>query len=375
MRKPIRTVDLRAALTALWPALGDDIPALRAVRCEPGRIRANDYATTVEVVSPLLAGLPRATVDGADLVAAVRACTAPAVTIVNARGRTMFTADGLSMPLTRIPDGDVPAWPSWPEWMPVHRLTPRQMDRVRRCATATTDSVNALPSLSCVQLADTDGTLTAAGTDLERLAVARLGRTADRGWSLLVPAGVLRACGHDAAVEVWGPAPTTGEAAPRVRASLRRLDALGPGSMVEQSWIVEPHAFPAWSALIPTGHAKQATVNRAELLDALHAITTARSTASGPVQITKTGDRLTLAAYTNGFPSQPTGVTAAVTVEGEWVTRAYNPDHLATLARACTGRRLTLACAGMGRPLVLTGRDQAMRYVLMPYRLLHKAAA
>jgi DNA polymerase III sliding clamp (beta) subunit (PCNA family) len=380
-KKQIKTNDLRAALRALKPALGTPFqqpPAVNAIRLEPGRMRAFNYETTVEIISPALAGLPRATINGHQLADVLNGVTTtdPVVRVAAPRrGQPTVHLGPLTFPIDTIPARDLPPWPEPPTRMPLHELAPDEFARIATCAIAANPD-DGHPSLQCVQLADLgDNTLTAAATDRYRLAVAVIAPQVVPGWKLLIPARTVNTWATMIAktqtpVEVWGPAAVTGEADERTRAWLRTLNALGPDSSIEQSWIVDPtREYPDVTRFANPTREHTATVDRQRLLDVLTPLAKITSRhGTDPLQLAADPaldpPRLTLTLVENT-------ATGSLPMTGSLTPITVNPRYLTEIVRTLTGDTITIGTDAAHRPLTLTDSTPGQHFVLMPVRLRH----
>lgn len=289
-------------------------------------------------------------------------------------GTAVLELGGYTMPVTTYAANDFPTLPQNPP-------TVAQVDRARfttdaqrvLIATGTDDTA---ATLTGVQIRTTPGTLTLAGTDRYRLAVAELtATTTTEERSALCPAAVLSATlkhataqrvrvgiGHDGADE-W--------------VSL----ACGDLTVITRSIAAQ---VPAYETLFPEV-AATARANR-------DALTHATARAAAALEATKHTNRNKHESRTAGhvvaLTVDPTGTVSITPVLGEHPDEATAPEHPAEVdgigapmralfsapylhdaLTAIDGNTVLFQLATPTRPMLLTGSNgQAYRHLVMPLR-------
>ena len=315
-----------------------------------------DHAETTKLLGALVKGTRKRDADGAP------------VTVRTAEdGTAILGLGGYTMPVTTYAAENFPALaPSPAVVAEVNRE--RFTSEARRVLVATgTDDT--LPMLTGMQMQITPGTLTLAGTDRYRLAVAELAATTPtEEHSLLVPARVLSAAlKHITAERVRFGSATDGTG---------QWVSLTSGDLTV---ITRPLAtqFPPYEHLFPEAD----TTVRADRDALTHATARAaaalnakKHTSQDPAQVALTVDPAGTVSLAPVLGAHPDGVTAPAHPAEVGGTRErlrvfFAASYLRDALNALHGDIVTLQLATPTRPVVFTGADgDHYRHLLMPVR-------
>jgi DNA polymerase-3 subunit beta len=123
--------------------------------------------------------------------------------------------------------------------------------------------------------------------------------------------------------------------------------------------------FPAYEKLFPTDFHAEVQVDVAELCETIRRVSLVAGS-KGPIRLTFTADSVTADAGGTDEATASENVTADLQGEGMTVTlnHAFLLDALGSLGSDTA----TLSMVGPTKPIVITGKSDALRTLLMPIR-------
>lgn len=123
--------------------------------------------------------------------------------------------------------------------------------------------------------------------------------------------------------------------------------------------------YPKWQAVIPDGHARTATINRAELLDAIDRAGLISKDGVAPATLSFARGKLTIRACAAEVGESTEVIRAKY--DGDAAEITVSPDFMADPLRALTCDDVAIGFDGPEQ--ALTMRADALVYVLMPMRV------
>lgn len=357
----LRTVGARATL-----------PALSGVRMEVAGDRLSLSSTDLEIASEL--SIPvQAERDGVCLVPGrllgdvVRSLPNAAVSAEADADRLHLSCGRAQFDLRLMPVEDFPALPQPAADAPVAVMKAADfagtVAQVARAASAD----DARPVLTGVSLEAKGGTLTAAATDSYRLAVRTVPWDQSTEAEVLVPRRALE--------EARRSADALGGEVRLVLESSQVTFQLGDRWLSTR--LIEG-TFPPFRQLIPAGHERRLTVDRAELAEVVRrvAVVGDANTTVTPVTLHLTSDSVRVTAG-SGEVGQAEE-TLPGSLEGEDLQIAFNPRYLTDGLDATGSERVVLEFRDELKPAVLRPAQEEdadaqpavdFLYLLMPVRI------
>ena len=278
-----------------------------------------------------------------------------AVTITTDGSRAVLSCGPATFTLLTFPAEDYPSLPAMPPQ--AGTIGADVLATAVAQATAAAGKDDTLPALTGALLDAADGTLTLVCTDRYRLAVREVAWQPALGGEgrALIPARALTAAAK---------AMTGGDVV-----TLCLGDGMaglaGDGKTLVTRQIGGD--FPQYARLLPSEFTATATVDGAVLAEAVKraALVIERNTA---VRLTFTPGSLQVAAGTGD------GTGAQETMEAGWepdetFTIAFSPAYLLDGLGALGPGEVSFGLTGEGKPALLTGAQEGLRYLLMPIRL------
>jgi DNA polymerase-3 subunit beta len=259
-----------------------------------------------------------------------------------------------------LPTMDVSLYPAPPD-MPALAGTVGSdvlAEAVRSVAVAASTDAS-IPALSAVQMVADGDTLTLAATDRYRLAVRTL------PW----------ANGGDCTLTALVPARTLSEVAKSmtgadIHISMQQGEN-GAGLIGFQgadrsitSRLIDGQ-FPKYESLFPTDFNAEVQIDVAELCETIRRVSLVAGS-KGPIRLTFTADSVTADAGGTDEATASENVTAEL--DGDGMTVALNHGYLLDALGSLGSDVATLSMVGPTKPIVITGKSDALRTLLMPIR-------
>ena len=336
------------------------VPILAAMRLEAEgdslTLSAFDYDTsatatikvTVEEAGTVL--LP-----GKLLTEITRSLPDRAVTITTDGSRAVLACGPATFTLPSLPVEDYPALPAMPP--EAGTIGSEALATAVAQATAAAGKDDTLPALTGALLDAAGATLTLVCTDRYRLAVREV------AWQPVL-GGEGRALIPARAIAAAAKAMTGGDVVTLCLGE-GMAGLAGDGKTLVTRQIGGD--FPQWARLVPAEFTATATVDSAVLAEAVKraALVIERNTA---VRLTFTPGSLQVAAGTGD------GTGAQETMDAGWeqeepFTIAFSPAYLLDGLTALGPGQVSFGLTGEGKPALLTGAQEGLRYLLMPIRL------
>ncbi|HVM15906.1 MAG TPA: DNA polymerase III subunit beta [Egibacteraceae bacterium] len=358
----LRTVGARATL-----------PALSGVRLEVAGERLTLSSTDLETASEL--SIPvQAERDGVALVPGkllgdvVRALPNAGITAEVDGDRLHLACGRARFDLRLMPVEDFPAVPEPPGDAPAAVMKAEQFARTVGQVARAASLDDARPVLTGVSLEATPDTLTAAATDSYRLAVRTVPWDQGTERTVLVPRRALE--------EARRSAEQLGSEVRIVLEAARVTFVFGDRRLTTN--LIEGK-FPDFRQLIPAGHERRLTVDRAELVEVVKrvAVVGDTNTAATPVTLHLTADTVRVTAGSGEVGQAEESLQGSL--EGEDLQIAFNPRYLTDGLDAVGGDQVVFELRDELKPAVLRpapdgtqdGGDSAgdFLYLLMPVRL------
>jgi DNA polymerase-3 subunit beta len=231
-------------------------------------------------------------------------------------------------------------------------------EAVRSVAVAAS-SDGSLPFLTAVQIEAHGNTLTMAATDRYRLAVRTLQWSNGSSGTLtaLVPARTL----SEVAKSMTGPAINISMQQGENGAGL--IGFQGADRSITTRLI--DGQFPAYEKLFPTDFIAEVQVDVAELCETIRRVSLVAGP-KGPIRLTFTADSVTADAGGTDEATASENVTADL--QGDGMTVALNHAFLLDALGSLGSDTATLSMVAHTKPIVITGKSDALRCLLMPIR-------
>ncbi len=126
--------------------------------------------------------------------------------------------------------------------------------------------------------------------------------------------------------------------------------------------------YPDYSRVIPTGNDKFATLRRADLVQAIHALTPLSTEKMRAIKFTFTKGKIGLSLNSPDFGDSTFDVAAEHNADG--LTIGFNGGYMLAMLAALRGDEVRFALADAGAPTLITDpADTAFGSVLMPMRV------
>jgi len=277
-----------------------------------------------------------------------------ALTITTDGSRAVLACGPATFTLLTFPAEDYPSLPAMPAQ--AGTIGADALATAVTQATAAAGKDDTLPALTGALLEAADGTLTLVCTDRYRLAVREVAWEPVLGGEghALIPARALTA----AAKAMTGGDVVTlclGDGMAGLAGDGRTLITRQIGG-----------DFPQYARLMPTEFTGTATVDGATLAEAVKrvALVAERDTA---VRLAFTPGSLQAAAGTGDGSAAQEAMDAGW--DGEPLTIAFSPAYLLDGLGALGPGEVSFGLTGEGKPALLTGAQDGLRYLLMPIRL------
>jgi DNA polymerase-3 subunit beta len=259
-----------------------------------------------------------------------------------------------------MPTMDASAYPAAPDMPSIVGTVGSDVlaEAVRSVAVAA-GSDGSVPTLTAVQMAADGDTLTLAATDRYRLAVRTLQwvNSGDCALTALVPARTL----SEVAKSMIGA---------DIHIHMQQGDG-GAGIIgfqgADRSIITRliDGQFPAYEKLFPANFAAEVQVNVAELTETIRRVSLVAGS-KGPIRLTFTADSVTADAGGADEATASENVTAEL--DGQGMTVALNHGFLLDALGSLGSDVATLSMVAPTKPIVITGKSDALRCLLMPIR-------
>ena len=335
-------------------------PVLTAMRLEAEgdslTLAAFDYDTAATATIKVNVGEPGTVLlPGRLLTEITRSLPDRAVTITTDGSRAVLACGPATFTLPSLPVEDYPALPAMPA--EAGTIGSEALAAAVAQATAAAGRDDTLPALTGALLDAAGATLTLVCTDRYRLAVREV------AWQPVL-GGEGRALIPARAIAAAAKAMTGGDVV-TVCLGEGMAGFAGDGRTLVTRQIGGD--FPQWARLVPAEFTATATVDGGVLAEAVKraALVIERNTA---VRLTFTPGSLQVAAGTGD------GTGAQETMDAGWeaeepFTIAFSPAYLLDGLTALGPGQVSFGLTGEGKPALLTGAQEGLRYLLMPIRL------